>query len=215
MVYKDRTDAGKKLAEAVSEEAGKIRDGIVLALPRGGVPVADEVAKKLDLPLSVVVVRKLGHPNNPEYAIGAIASGGGKVLHDEAISRYGITHDQIQSVLKKEKRKLKKREELYHGKRIELDIEGKTVLLVDDGIATGASMQVAVSTLRNMNLERLIIAVPVGPPDTIRKLREIGDDVICPLQPTIFGAIGRFYRDFSQVSNDEVRQILAKYRTTH
>ena len=209
--YEDRSDAGEVLATHLKEVIGNIEHGIVLALPRGGVPVADKIAKKFRLPLNVLVVRKLGHPENPEFAIGAIASGGGKIIHLDKVSRLNISQSQMEKVIEKEKEKLEKRERLYNKERKPLDLEGKRVILVDDGIATGASMQVAIEVLKDMDPSEIIVAVPVAPQKSLSKISKMVDKVECPLQPRLFGAIGRFYNKFGQTSNEEVKEILSQY----
>ena len=208
-IFKDRRDAGKQLAKELSDFKGQ-DDAIVLGLPRGGVPVAFEVAKALNLPLDVFIVRKLGVPGQPELAMGAIASGGIQVLNDSVVRRAGISESQIEDVAQQEKEELKQREKAYRGARPNIDLQGKTVLLVDDGLATGASMRAAISALREHNPDKIILAVPTAPTDTCQEFKPEVDQIICLRTPTPFWGVGGSYQNFSQTTNEEVRELLNK-----
>lgn len=206
-IFKDRRDAGKQLAEKLSEYKGQ-DDVVVLGLPRGGVPVAYEVAEALNLPLDVFIVRKLGVPGQPELAMGAIASGDIQVMNDSVVRRAGISDPQIEEVAQQEKEELKEREKAYRGARPEIELQGKTVLLVDDGLATGASMRAAISALREHDPEKIIVAVPTAPPDTCQEFEPEVDQIICLRTPTPFWGVGGSYQSFSQTTNEEVRDLL-------
>jgi len=208
-MFKDRRDAGQKLARELSEYANQ-EDVIVLGLPRGGVPVAFEVAKALKAPLDVFVVRKLGAPGNPELAMGAIASGGVRVMNEGVVDRLAISDASIEEAVGKEREKLQRREEIYRGARPETELGGKTVILIDDGLATGATMRAAVSALREHNPEKIIVAVPAGPPETCAEFEEIVDESICLKTPRPFLGVGGAYRDFSQTTNEQVRDFLER-----
>lgn len=208
-IFKDRRDAGKQLAKELSKFKGQ-DDVIVVGLPRGGVPVAFEVAKALKLPLDVFIVRKLGVPGQPELAMGAIASGDIQVLNESVVRRAGISDVQIEDVAKQEKEELKQREKAYRGARPNIDLQGKTVLLVDDGLATGASMRAAISALREHNPDKIIVAVPTAPPDTCQEFKPEVDQIICLRTPTPFWGVGGSYQNFSQTTNEEVRELLNK-----
>lgn len=207
VMFDDRRSAGVALGEKLAEEIS-MDDPIVLALPRGGVPVAIEVARKLNAPLDVFVVRKLGVPGHEELAMGAIASGGVRVLNDDVVSHAGVDEEAIDRVAEDELRELRRREERYRKGRGPLDVEGREVLLVDDGLATGATMRAAARALRKRNPARLVIAVPVGPPDTCREMRDKGDEVICLETPSPFMGVGRWYRSFPQTQDDEVTELI-------
>ncbi|SCC27600.1 Predicted phosphoribosyltransferase [Gordonia sp. v-85] len=189
-------------------------DVVVLALARGGVPVAFEVASALRLPLDVFVVRKLGLPGHEEFAFGAIASGGRIVLNDDVVRAGRVTHEQLRRVIERETRTLEDRESRYRGVRAPVEIAGTTVILVDDGLATGASMRAAVSALREREPSAVVIAVPVAPESTCRELAESVDEVVCASMPTPFAAVGQSYRAFPQVTDDEVRTLLSTSTTS-
>ena len=191
-LFRDRTDAGRRLAAKLAAYA-KRRDVIVLALPRGGVPVGYEVARALDAPLDVFVVRKLGVPGYEELAMGAVATGGVRVLNDELVQRLGIPDDLIEAVAAREQRELARRERLYRGGRPPPDVRGRTVILVDDGLATGATMHAAIAALRQLQPARIVVAVPTASPDTCEQLQAEVDDVICAITPEPFQAVGRWY----------------------
>lgn len=207
--FKNRSEAGRRLAEKLASYANRPDVG-VLALPRGGVPVAFEVAHALGAPLDVFIVRKLGVPGHEEYAMGAIASGGVRVLNDEVVSAMRIPPHMIEAVARRELQELERREREYRGDRPPPDVHGKTVILVDDGLATGASMHAAVKALRQMQPGRLVVAVPTGSPQTCEQLRSEADEVICAIEPEPFHAVGLWYEDFSQTSDEEVRELLAR-----
>lgn len=204
---KDRTAAGKALADALNAYRGRA-DLIVLALPRGGVPVAREVASYLGAPLDLMVVRKLGVPGQRELAMGAIASGGIRVMNEDIVRFIGITPPEIDQVEAEERKELQRREQAYRGDRPWPELAGQCVILIDDGLATGATMRAAVEAVRTRAPAEIVVAVPVAPPDTIARLRELADAVICLAEPEPFQAIGLWYVDFSQVSDDEVRELL-------
>jgi len=207
-IFEDRAAAGRALAELLRLHRGR-DDVVVLALPRGGVPVAAEVARSLDAPLGVVVVRKLGVPGHEELAMGAIASGDEVVLLDGLIDRLGITNDAIDQVARAERAELARREAVFRGNRPMPPVEGKVVLLVDDGIATGATMRAAVLAVRRRGPARVVVAVPVAAASTCEELTEVADDVICVATPDPFVAVGQAYRRFDQLTDDEVREVLA------
>ncbi len=203
----DRRAAGRALAEALDRYAGR-KDVIVLALPRGGVPVAAEIARGLDVPLDVMLVRKLGAPWQPELAMGAIASGGVRVMNDEVVRGMGISPEAIEQVAQEELKELERRERAYRGNRPWPDLTDKTVILVDDGLATGATMHAAIDAVRAQNPAQIVVAVPVAPPDTVRTLEPLVDEVVCLFQPEPFMAIGQWYQDFSQLTDAEVQALL-------
>jgi erythromycin esterase-like protein/predicted phosphoribosyltransferase len=206
-LFQDRRDAGRQLAEKLQSFA-KRPDVLVLALPRGGVPVAYEVARALNAPLEVFVVRKLGVPGYEELAMGAVASGGVRVLNRDLMERVTIPGNVIDLVTERELRELQRRENLYRDNRPPVEVSGKSVILVDDGLATGSTMQAGVEALRQKNPARIVVAVPVAPTDTCEALRKFADEVICAFTPEPMQAVGRWYRDFSQTSDEEVRQLL-------
>lgn len=207
---KNRKAAGQELASALQKYRDR-NDVIVLALPRGGVPVAAEVAKALDAELDLMLVRKLGTPGHRELAMGAIASGGNRVMNDDIVHSLNITENDIIRVEKEERKELERREEAYRGSRSHTELTNRCVILVDDGLATGATMRAAVDAVRQDHPACLVIAVPVAPADTLAMLRRQVDDLVCLAVPDFFRAIGLWYADFSQVSDDEVRQILEAF----
>lgn len=206
-VFTDRRDAGKKLAAKLVHYLKK-QNTIILALPRGGVPVAYEVAKALHLPLDVFIVRKLGVPFNPELALGALAWEGTIVFNDNIVNGLDIQEDVIQAVVDKENKELIRRNALYREGRDFPDIRAKTVILIDDGLATGATASAAIMALRKKNPDRIIVAVPVGATSTCEHLRQEADEVICLDQPTPFYAVGQVYKDFTQTTDEEVKTLL-------
>jgi predicted phosphoribosyltransferase len=211
MQYRDRAGAGRILADKLMEYAGRL-DVIVLALPRGGLPVAAEIAAALQAPLDVFVVRKLGLPGHEELAMGAIAAGGVRVFNEDVVRRLQVPDDVIDSVAAREEKEVLRREHLFRGKRPWLEVDGKTVILVDDGLATGATMRAAVAALRRMSPAQIIVAVPVGCAEAAAEMRSLADKVICPLTPESFRAVGIWYADFSQITDEEVRRILKQGR---
>lgn len=206
--FADRRVAGRALAERLASFASR-RDVVVLALPRGGVPVACEVAQALSAPLDVFVVRKLGVPGHEELAMAAIASGEVLVVNDDVVNWYRLTPEVIERVARIERAELERRERLYRGGRALVPVIDQVVILVDDGLATGSTMKAAVRAVRGLNPSRIVVAVPVGAPSTCRELRELADDVVCVAMPDSFSAVGQFYSDFSQTTDDEVRRLLA------
>jgi len=208
-LYCDRRDAGRQLAARLAGFAGR-GDMLVLGLARGGLPVAAEVAYALDAPLDVLTIRKLGVPGQPELAMGAIASGGVRVLNREIVHRISDAEVVIEEVATAEQRELERRELEYRGDRQAMDVQGKTVIVVDDGLATGASMEAAVFSLRQRRAGRVIVAVPVGSPEACARLAGDADEVICLNTPPDFEAVGQAYDDFSQTTDDEVRTLLAE-----
>ena len=211
MLYADRSHAGQALADALRSYAGR-SDVIVLALPRGGVPVASRVAEALEAPLDVFLVRKLGFPGNEEFAMGAIASGGVRVLNETVLDRYAVPEALVEAVVRREERELARRERSYRGDRPPLDPRGKTVIVVDDGLATGFSMRAAVTALRSLGPRRIVVAVPVGPRESVEELRRLADEVVCPSTPEPFLAVGHFYDAFDQTSDREVVDLLSRAR---
>jgi predicted phosphoribosyltransferase/dienelactone hydrolase len=204
--FLDRSEAGRVLAGRLRSYARR-GDAIVLALPRGGVPVAFEVAAALGLPLDVFLVRKLGTPGHRELAMGAIASGGVRVLNEDVIRALRIPREQIDRVAREEEQELTRREVSYRGDR-QTPVEGKVVILVDDGLATGSSMRAAVQAIRQRDPARIVVAVPIGARDTCRDLESLADEVVCARTPEPFSAVGLWYRDFAQTSDEEVRALL-------
>ncbi len=204
--FADRREAGRLLAEELSRHG--LSDGVVLGLPRGGVPVAAEVARQLGAPLDVFVVRKLGVPGHEELALGAIATGGVRVLNQDVVAAAQLTREDIERVTARELEALEARERTLRGQRLPLELAGHAVILVDDGLATGATMRAAVDAARRRDPSRLVVAVPVAPPATCSALREQVDAVICLREPEPFVAVGVWYHDFTPVSDEEVRRLL-------
>jgi predicted phosphoribosyltransferase len=207
--FRNRAEAGRALARALSPYAGR-DDVVVLALPRGGVPVGYEVAKQLGAPLDVFLVRKLGVPGHEELAMGAIASGGVLVLDESVLRWLGISEHQIQKTLARELDELRRREAAYRDGRPLSELKGKTVILVDDGLATGASMEAAARAVRRHEPARIVIAVPVASRATCDKFRAEVDEVVCAVTPEPFHAVGNWYEDFLQTTDEEVRELLAQ-----
>ena len=207
--FRDRKEAGRLLAEKLHVYANR-PDVIVLALPRGGVPVAYEVARALSVSLDVFPVRKLGVPGHDELAMGAIAPGGVRILNDEVVLALGIPNYLIDEVIAKEQQELARRERLYRGDRPPPDVRGKTVILVDDGLATGATMLAAIKALRQQQAGRIVVAVPIASPETCDQMRQHVDDIVCAVTPEPFYAVGLWYENFSQTSDEEVRDLLSR-----
>jgi predicted phosphoribosyltransferase len=207
--FRDRSDAGRLLSAQLATYAHR-SDVLVLALPRGGVPVAYEVARALGAPLDVFLVRKLGVPGYEELAMGAVATGGVRVINDDVVHALRIPDFVIDAVAEWEQQELARRERLYRGDRPPPDVRGHTVILVDDGLATGATMLAAVKALKLQQPAHIVVAVPVASPDTCEQLQAEVDDVVCAVTPEPFYAVGFWYEDFSQTSDEEVRELLAR-----
>ena len=206
-MFSDRREAGRELARLLPASL-RSDDVVVLALPRGGVPVAFEIAQALGAPLDVFLVRKLGTPGHPELAMGAIASGGIRVLNDEVVEYLNIPRDLIDAVAEREQAELERREAAYRQGRPMPSLRNRTVILVDDGLATGSTMKAAVEAAKHEQPTRVIVAVPVGAPETCRELAKRADEVICARMPTPFSAVGQWYRDFTQTTDEEVKNLL-------
>ena len=207
--FRDRAEAGRELGERLAAEYAGRPDVLVLALPRGGVAIGREVADILDAPLDVLVVRKLGFPGQDELAMGAIASGGARVLNEALLEQTGLPRDRVDAVVDRELEELRRREQLYRGNRPAPDVSGKSVIVVDDGLATGSTMLAAVQALRSEEPARIVVAVPTAPPQTCSALEDVADEVVCLRQPYPFYAVGLSYEDFSEVGDEEVRRLLA------
>ncbi|HKO14876.1 MAG TPA: phosphoribosyltransferase [Gemmatimonadaceae bacterium] len=207
--FENRREAGRLLADALSEYAGR-GDVVVLGLPRGGVPVAFEIATALDAPLDVFIVRKLGMPGHEEYGIGAIASGGVRVLDEDVLRSYGIDGATLERITARERRELERREKLYRDDRPFPDLHGRVVILVDDGLATGSTMSAAVAALRAEHPREIVVAVPVGAPERCDALSREVDRMLCLRTPEPFYAVGLWYRDFDQTTDEEVHDLLER-----
>jgi len=212
-MFTNRIEAGQKLAEKLKAYAGRT-DVLVLGVPRGGVPVAFEVAAALKAPLDILVLRKLGVPWQEELAFGAIAQGGVRFLDRQIMEMLNLTTAEVEQVTAREQVELERREKAYRGDRPPLDVRGRTVILVDDGIATGSSVRAAITALRQMGPASIVLAVPVAPPLTCQRLRAQVDDLVCVDMPESFYAIGQFYLDFSPVGDREVAELLARAAAT-
>ena len=211
MIFADRSEAGRSLAFRLDKYAGR-DDVIVLGVPRGGLPVAFQIAQTLHVPLDVFLIRKLGVPGHEELAFGAIASGGVRVLERHTVSELGITAAQIETVAAREQKELQRQEQLYRVGSPAPPLDGKIVILADDGIATGASILAGVRALRQLHPAKIVVAAPVAPATTCKRLAEEVDELICVANPEPFYAVGRFYDDFSQVADAEVIELLARNR---
>ncbi len=209
MVLPNRTEAGRLLAKKLTAYANR-SDVLVLGLPRGGVPVAFEVAKALNLPLDICLVRKLGVPGHKELAMGAIAMGGVMVLNDEVIKWRRISRQAIDAVARRERLELRRRDRLYRGDRPIPDLRNRTVILIDDGIATGSTLRAAIAALRKLQPKSIVVAVPVAPPSTCNQLQAEVDEVVCLRTPEPLSSISLWYEDFSQTTDEEVRRLLAR-----
>lgn len=207
MLFQDRADAGRVLAQRLKTYVNR-PDVLVLALPHGGVPVAFEVAEALNAPLDIFIVRKLGVPGYEELAMGAIASGGVRVVNDDVVRQLGLSDAVIDAVAAQEEKELERRERAYRGARAAPDVRGRTVILVDDGLATGATMRAAAAALRKQQPARLVVAVPVAASQTCDDLRSEVDEIVCGATPEPFLGVGRWYRDFSQTTDEEVHRLL-------
>ena len=209
--FRDRVDAGRQLAERLEHYQDR-SDVLVLALPRGGVPVADQVAEALNAPLDLLLVRKLGAPGQEELAMGAIASGGIRVLNQNVIELLEIPWDAVEDASRRAGRELERRERVYRGERPRPDVRGKTVIVVDDGVATGATLRAAVEGLHQLEPARIVVAVPVAPSDSCEAFEAEADEVVCLETPAPFWGVGRWYEEFTQTSDDEVRRLLERSR---
>ncbi len=207
--FQDRTEAGRALAHGLSRFRGH-DDAVVIALPRGGVPVGFEVARELGLPLDVCVVRKLGVPGQEELAFGAIASGGVHVINEGVVVQLGLSAELVERVIAKEGIELKRRESLYRQFQASIHLAGKTVILVDDGLATGATMRAAIKSVKQQGAKFVLVAIPVAPCDTCRLLAQEAYDVLCLIEPENFASVGSWYGSFPQVTDDEVRLLLQR-----
>ncbi len=212
MIFRDRAEAGRVLAQRLMDLKGD-PDVIVLGVPRGGVVVAAEIARALDAPLDVYITRKLGAPGNPELAIGAIAEDGTRVVDPETIRLLGVSEAYLSQEQARQQEEIRRRAALYRGDQPPLPLEGKRVILVDDGVATGRTLEAAIRALRQRPIKELILAVPVGPPSTIRRLEPLVDRLEVVATPEPFWAVGMFYEDFRQTSDEEVKRLLAQFRT--
>jgi putative phosphoribosyl transferase len=207
--FRNRTEAGRLLAQRLQGYAN-VPDVLVLALPRGGVPVGYEVARALNAELDVFLVRKLGLPGYEELAMGAVASGGIRVINRGLIESLGISQEEIDAVVEREERELARRERLYRGNKPPPRIRGRTVILVDDGLATGSTMRAAIAALREQQPAKLVVAVPIAAPSTCDELADEVDDIVCAVTPEPFYAVGLWYEDFSQTTDEEVRELLQR-----
>jgi putative phosphoribosyl transferase len=214
-VFQDRAAAGRVLADRLTKYAGSPDVVVVVALPRGGVPVGFQVARSLGAPLEVLSVRKLGVPGHEELAMGAIAGDGTQVINQRVVRELGIAEDKLQAVAAAEQQELERRERSYRGQRPRPELTGKVVIVVDDGLATGATMWAAVAAIRRQQPARVVVAVPVGAASTCRKLQQAAEEVICASTPALFVAVGQAYRDFAQTTDEEVRALLDKVQATN
>ncbi|MBD8892678.1 phosphoribosyltransferase [Roseibium litorale] len=214
MIFRNRTEAGRLLARALNAYRGK--DAVVLALPRGGVPIACEIARYLGAPLDLLLVRKLGVPSQPELAMGAILEGSPPIVvrNENVIRQEWIPGTKFNAVCEKELAEIDRRRRIYLAGRLPMNVAGKTVIIVDDGVATGATMKAAIKGLRKREPGRIVVAIPVAPADTASELRLLADEVICIDEPVVFGAIGNFYDDFTQLSDDDVIAQLEDLRSS-
>ena len=212
MLFANRREAGRILASLLMKYADR-DDVLVLALPRGGVPVGFEVAQALRAPLDVFIVRKLGVPGHDELAMGAIATGGVRVLNDDVVMSLELEPEVIDTVAAREEKELARRERLYRGARPAPDVRGRRVILVDDGLATGSTMRAAVAALRKHRPARIVVAVPVAAPETCEEFKTEVDEVVCAATPRMFNGVGRWYEDFSQTTDEEVHELLAQARS--
>jgi len=214
-MFKNRTDAGRKLAKALASY--KDQQPVILALPRGGVPVAAEVAAALNAPLDLILVRKVGVPFQPELAMGAVVDGGAPIIvrNDDVIRMAGIDEAEFEVICDSELAEIERRRHRYLGSRERVDVAGRTAIVIDDGVATGATTRAALRATRMRNPQKLVLAIPVAPTDSLPALRGDADEVICLEDHELFGAIGFYYRDFSQVSDEEVIRLLSEFSSPH
>jgi putative phosphoribosyl transferase len=210
-MFKDRTDAGKQLAEKLTGFTGK-RDVLVLALPRGGVVTAAEIARRIKAPLEVLIVRKIGHPLEPELAVGAVSETGSMVYNEDVVSSFGVTRQYLQREADRQREEIERRQQLYRKGQKLRNLQGKTIILADDGVATGATIKAAVEALRREQVGELVAAVPVAPPDAAQELRSMADVFVCLEIPEDFTAVGSYYMNFAQVSDEDVVRILEQFK---
>jgi putative phosphoribosyl transferase len=206
MIFKDRKDAGERLAGKLHAYRGQ--NPLILAVPRGGVEVAAPILKKIGGELDLIITRKIGAPSQPELAIGAVTNDDSVLLNGDLISRIGVDQDYINQAIAKEKEEIRRRFKLYRGERVLPEVENRRVILVDDGVATGYTLLMAIRSLQKLNPTELVLAVPVGPPETLKKLEQEVSQLICLQAPNLFSAVGQFYQNFNQVSDEEVINIL-------
>lgn len=211
MIFRDRIDAGRQLAEALGEYKGR-EDVVVLAVPRGGVIVGDQIASYLGCPLDLVVPRKIGAPFNPEMAIGAVTQDGTLLLNEYLVNQMGIDREEIEAEKERVRREIERRLALYRGNSVPPELAERTVILTDDGIATGFTLEAAIASIRRQQPAELVLAVPVAPPDTLARLQKKVDRVVCLHTPEEFYAVGQFYENFSQTSDEEVIEVMQKYK---
>lgn len=211
MIFQNRTEAGKKLAEVLKKHKNS-KNTIILALPRGGIIVADQVATFLNLPLDLVVPRKIGAPGNPEYAIGAIAEEGEGIFNEKEIKNLGITKEYLNKEILREKKEANRRIETYRGQKTPLNLKNKKAIIVDDGIATGLTMRAAIKSVKRKGAKEIIVAVPVAAKDSLEKIKLEVDKIICLDTSIFFGAVGAFYEEFAQTTDSEVIKIMKKYQ---
>ena len=209
MIFRDRTDAGHILASKLTKYLNQVNT-VILALPRGGVPVAYEIGKALGLPVDIFVVRKLGVPGHEELAMGAIASGGVRHINRDVVDQLRIDSETIDVASRREQKEIERREQLYRGQRSPVDVRNKTVIVVDDGLATGSTMHAAIAALRQHRPARIVVAVPAASPQACSEIADQVDEIICAATPEPFYAVGQWYQEFSQTTDDEVRELLAR-----
>jgi len=209
MIFQNRTEAGQILASKLTKYLNQVNT-LILALPRGGVPVGYEIGKELGLPVDIFVVRKLGVPGHEELAMGAIASGGVRHINRDVVDQLRIDSETIEAASRREQKEIERREELYRGQRPPVDVRDKTVILVDDGLATGSTMRAAIAALRQHRPARIVVAVPAAAPQTCSEIAAEVDEIICAATPEPFYAVGQWYREFAQTTDEEVRELLAR-----
>ena len=209
MIFRDRTEAGQVLASKLTKYLSQINT-VILALPRGGVPVAYEIGKELGLPVDIFVVRKLGVPGHEELAMGAIASGGVRHINRDVVDQLRIDSETIDVASRREQKEIERREQLYRGQRSPVDVRNKTVIVVDDGLATGSTMHAAIAALRQHRPARIVVAVPAASPQACSEIADQVDEIICAATPEPFYAVGQWYQEFSQTTDEEVRDLLAR-----